>query len=349
MSCQRPLNADRDDAHPGSPMYTLTQLAQHVDGEIAGDPEIQIEGVNPFGDAGPADITVAFSKGYLQRLHTTSAAAVIVPPGTQSPGKALLKVQNPKLAFARILHLFTEKPFEPLGVSHLASIGERCQIADAVSIHSFVSIGADVSVEDGVTMESGVVVGDGCKIGAGATLHANVVLYPGISIGKRVTLHGGVVLGADGFGYVFDGQTQVKMPQTGSVVIHDDVEIGANSCVDRATFGATVIERGVKLDNHVHIAHNCRIGENTVIAGCVGISGSVTVGRNCVFAGQCGTVDHVTIGDDVMVLARAVITKDIPSGSVISGSYGRDHRLELKQEAMLRRLPQIYRDWKARK
>jgi UDP-3-O-[3-hydroxymyristoyl] glucosamine N-acyltransferase len=180
-------------------------------------------------------------------------------------------------------------------------------------------------------------------------LHSNVTLYQGVTIGKRVVIHSGTVIGADGFGYVFDGKQQVKVPQTGSVEIHDDVEIGANSCVDRATFGSTVIERGAKLDNHVHVAHNCRIGENTVIVGCVGLSGSVTIGKNCILAGQCGTVDHINIGDNVRVMARAVVTKDIPSGSVVSGRYGRSHQQELKQEALLRRLPEIYRDWKERR
>jgi UDP-3-O-[3-hydroxymyristoyl] glucosamine N-acyltransferase len=330
-------------------MYTLEQLAEQTGGWVIGDPETEITGVQPFEEAGPGDITVALSRRFLEALPSTEASAVIVPDSTVSKAKMLLVVENPKLAFAQILHLFTSKPFRATGISPLASIGEDCRIADAVSIHPFASVGSNVVIDERVTLWPGVVVGDDCRIGERSTLHPNVTIYPKVSVGKDVILHSGTVIGADGFGYVFDGKRQVKLPQTGSVEIRDEVEIGANSCVDRATFGTTIIERGVKLDNHVHIAHNCRIGENTVIVGCVGISGSVQIGRNCILAGQCGTVDHVKIGDNVKVMARAVVTKDVPSGSTISGSHGRDHRQQLKIEALVRRLPHIYKKWLAMK
>ena len=330
-------------------MYTLKELAQRTDGKIVGDPSTAISGVRPFDEAGPGDITVAFTGKCLNQLESTSATAVIVPRNVGSEKKALLSVENPKLAFARILQLFTSKPFKALGISQLASVGARCQISELVSIHPFAAIGDDVVIGDHVSIGAGTAVGDQCRIGSGTTLHPNVTLYPESIIGERVILHSGAVIGADGFGYVFDGTRQVKVPQTGRVEIHDEVEIGANSCVDRATFGATVIERGVKLDNHVHIAHNCRIGENTIIVGCVGISGSVTIGRNCLLAGQCGTVDHVTIGENSKVMARAVVTKDVPADSIVSGRYGRSHRQELRHEALLRKLPEIYRDWKSKR
>ena len=330
-------------------MYTLKQLAEQTDGKIVGDPATAISGIRPFDEAGPGEITVAFTKKYLDQLDSTSATAVIVPQKVESESKALLTVENPKLAFAKILQLFTSEPFTALGVSHLAHIGAHCEIADRVAIHPFATIGENVFIGDQVSIGAGTVVGPECQIGKGTTLHPNVTLYPKSIIGERVILHSGTVIGADGFGYVFDGTEQVKMPQTGRVEIGDDVEIGANSCVDRATFGSTVIERGVKLDNHVHIAHNCRIGENTIIVGCVGVSGSVTIGRNCLLAGQCGTVDHVSIGEGSTVLARAVVTKDVPPNSTISGRHGRSHRQELKHEALLRKLPEIYREWKTKK
>lgn len=187
---------------------------------------------------------------------------------------------------------------------------------------------------------------EGCVIGTGCTLHPSVTVYPGVILGKRVTVHSGTVLGADGFGYVRDGDEQVKLPQTGNVEIGDDVEIGANSCVDRATFGSTVLEKNVKIDNHVHIGHNCRIGEGTIIVGSVGISGSVTIGKNCIFAGQSGASDHVNIGDNVIVLAKTAVTKDVPSGMTVSGLHGRDHRGQIKTEAILNRLPDMYKDLK---
>jgi UDP-3-O-[3-hydroxymyristoyl] glucosamine N-acyltransferase len=330
-------------------MYTLKQLAEKTRGEVLGDPDVVISGAAPFDEASSGKITVAFSKRYLSRLESTTASAVIVPPGIRSKEKTLLSVDNPKLAFAQVLQLFTSQPFRAEGISELAHVGKDCEISSLVSIQPFAMIGDAVVIEDQVSIGSGVVIGEKCRIGAGSTLHPNVTLYPNVRLGERVAIHSGTVIGADGFGYVFDGNRQIKIPQIGSVEIHDDVEIGANSCVDRATFGATVIECGVKLDNHVHIAHNCRIGENTVIVGCVGISGSVTIGRNCLLAGQCGTVDHVKIGDNVKVLARAVVTKDIPPDSVISGLHGRPHRQELRREALIDRLPEIYKEWKRKR
>jgi UDP-3-O-[3-hydroxymyristoyl] glucosamine N-acyltransferase len=327
-------------------MYTLREIAREVGGKILGDPETGVKGVKPFEEATTGDITVAATKNYLDQLDSSLASAVIVPQGVTSGKKTLLSVANPKLSFALVLKLFTLKTFEAKGVSPLAFIGERCRISPLVTVLPFATIGNDVVIEDEVAIGSGTAIGDNCQIGAQTTLHSNVTLYEQVTVGKRVTLHSGTVIGADGFGYVFDGHQHVKLPQTGRVEIHDDVEIGANSCVDRGTFGSTVIERGVKLDNHVHIAHNCRIGENTVIVGCVGVSGSVTIGKNCILAGQCGTVDHVNIGDNVQVMARAVVTKDVPSNSVVSGRHGRSHRQELKQEALLRKLPQIYEEWK---
>jgi UDP-3-O-[3-hydroxymyristoyl] glucosamine N-acyltransferase len=327
-------------------MYTLSQLAEHVGGNAASETGIEIRGVRPFGDARPGDITLATNRKFLEDLSATNASAVIVPDGTVSGEKPLLLCSHPKAAFARILALFARKPFEVTGVSPLACVGEDCQVADEVSIGPYATVGQRVVIEREVALSPGASIGDDCRIGTGTIIHSNVTVYPGTVIGKRVTLHAGTVIGADGFGYVFDGSRQVKIPQTGTVRIEDDVEIGANSCVDRATFGETVIERGVKLDNHVHVGHNCRIGENTVIVGSVGISGSVRIGKNCVLAGQSGVADHVQIGDNVTVLARTAVYKDVPSGSTISGSYGRNHRDELKLEAALRRLPEVYKEWK---
>jgi UDP-3-O-[3-hydroxymyristoyl] glucosamine N-acyltransferase len=310
-------------------VYTLQKLAEHVGGRVAGDSQIEIRGIQPFESAGPGDLTLAGQKKYHEHLDQTRASAVIVSPGVVSEEKPLLQVEKPKVAFARLLSLFHPRPAAAQGISPLAHISESAQVSEDVTIHPF------------------VFVGDHCVIGRGCVLHPNVTLYENVSLGERVILHSGAVIGADGFGYVFDGQTQVKIPQTGSVTIGDDVEIGANSCVDRATFGATVLERGVKLDNHVHIGHNCRIGENTVMAGQVGLSGSVEVGKNCVFAGHAGVVDHVKIGDQVTVMMKSAVSKDVPSRSVVSGQPAMEHRQWMKIEAVTRRFPEIYREWKS--
>jgi UDP-3-O-[3-hydroxymyristoyl] glucosamine N-acyltransferase len=298
-------------------MYTLQKLAEHVGGRVAGDSQIEIRGIQPFESAGPGDLTLATQKRYQENLGQTRASAVIVLPGVVSDEKPLLQVERPKVAFARLLSLFHPRPAAAQGISPLAHISESAKVSEDVTIYPF------------------VFVGDHCVIGRGSVLHPHVILYENVSLGERVILHSGTVIGADGFGYVFDGQTQVKIPQTGSVTIGDDVEIGANSCVDRATFGATVLERGVKLDNHVHIGHNCRIGENTVIAGQVGLSGSVEVGKNCTFAGHSGVVDHVKIGDQVTVMM------------VVSGQPAMEHRQWMKIKAVTRRFPEIYREWRS--
>ncbi len=326
-------------------VHTLDELAAMVGGKVSGDGTTLIRGVAPFEEAADGDITFAAGR-FLDCLPQTGASAVIVPTGTEQPGRNLLLVEKPKVAFARVLQLFVEQPFCPKGISDRARIGRNCTISENVTIGPFVSVDDDVVVGEGVTLAPGVVIGKGVRIGEGSTLHANVAVYLGITIGRRVVIHSGTVIGADGFGYVFDGVTQVKIPQTGTVEIGDDVEIGANCCIDRATFGTTVLERHVKLDNLVHVAHNCRIGENTVIVGCCGISGSVEIGRNCVLAGQVGVADHVRIGDNVTILAKASVFKDVPSGSVVSGTPARDHRQELRAQAALRRLPDLLRAWR---
>lgn len=328
-------------------MFTLAELTELVAGELAGDPTVTITGANPFDSAQPGDITFAGTPAYLAKIDQCPASAVIVPLSCKTSSKPLLRARNPKEAFARITTHLYRRPFEETGISKMASIGEACAINDRVSIAAFVSVGDRARIGEEVTIHSGVSIGADCSIGRGCVLHANVTLYPGVVLGDRVIIHSGTVIGADGFGYVFNGREQVKVPQVGSVEIQDDVEIGANSCIDRATFGKTVIERGVKIDNQVHIAHNCRIGENTIIVGCVGISGSVQIGRNCILAGQAGVADHVTIGDNVIVMQKTAVTKDVPSGTQVAGLHGREYRKELKIEAMQRRLPELLARLKA--
>ena len=328
-------------------MYQLCELARLVEGRVLGDPELPITGVQPFERAQPGDLTLAGTKKYWSDLGGTRASAVIVPSGIKSSQKNLLQVDQPKLAFARLLAVFHRKPFRATGISSLAHIGENCKIPEQVTIHPFVYLGNEVVLGERVTLFPGVYIGDGCCLGSDCVLHPNVTLYENLQLGQRVVIHSGTVIGADGFGYVFDGRQQVKIEQTGTVELGDDVEIGANSCVDRATFGSTVIEPNVKLDNHVHIGHNCRIGRNTVIVAQVGISGSVDIGENCVLAGQAGVIDHINIGDNVTVMVKTAVTKDIPSGRTISGQPAMDHRQTMKIQALTRRLPELYQNWKA--
>jgi UDP-3-O-[3-hydroxymyristoyl] glucosamine N-acyltransferase len=303
----------------------------------------------PFDSAGPGDLTLAVDRRNLRRLGSCAASAAIVPPGAEPHGLSVLEVDDPKATFARLLELFNRRPFVPAGISNLAFVGRECQIPDEVTVAPFASLGDRVVLGPRTAILEGARVGEGCVLGADVIVHPNVVLYPGVQLGDRVIIHSGTVIGADGFGYVWDGGRHVKVPQTGTVVIEDDVEIGANSCVDRATFGATVIERGVKLDNHVHIGHNCRVGRDTIMVAQVGVSGSVNIGRSCIFAGHSGVVDHVTIGDHVKVMMKSGVSKDVPSGGRVSGSPAMDHEQAMRIEAVKRRLPELYRELKALK
>ena len=327
-------------------VYSLQQLAEHVAGQVSGDSQTEIRGIQPFESAQPGDLTLASERKYREHLERTQASAVIVSPDVASTKKALLQVEDPKIAFARLMGLFHQKPFEARGISPLAHVSETSRISQDVSIYPFASVGDETVIQEKVALHPGVSVGNHCIIGPGCTLYPNVTLYDNVLLGSEVIVHSGAVIGADGFGYVFDGQQQVKIPQTGRVVIGDNVEIGANSCVDRATFGDTVIGKGVKLDNHVHIGHNCKVGENTVFVAQVGISGSVEIGKRCTFAGHAGSVDHVKIGDDVTVMMKTAVTKDIPSHSVVSGQPAMEHRQWMKVEALRRRFPDIYQELK---
>ena len=330
-------------------MYTLARLAQLVDGELIGDPELIIRRVRPFEDAAEGDITYAAEARYREQIASTQASAVIVQESIPAAGKSLLCVSNPKLTFARVLQLLSSRPFQARGVSPRASIGEACEISEEVSIGEFASVGERVRIDDQVMIGAACIIGDGCRIGSGTTLHAGVTLYARVTLGQRVILHSGCVVGADGFGYVGHSEGHFKIEQAGTVVIEDDVEIGANSCIDRGTFGATVIGAGSKLDNLVHVGHNCLIGKHTIIVGCVGISGSVEIGDHCLIAGQAGISDHIKIGDHVTIMQKTAVTKDVPSGKVVSGLHCRDHREQLKAEAMIRRLPEVFREWRGLK
>ncbi len=328
-------------------MYKLARLADLVEAEVAGDPGLMIRRARSFETAADGDITYAASPVYLKKLHATAASAVIVSELIPDASKALLLVSHPKLAFAKVLEFLSSRPFQASGVSPLASVGANCQISSRVSVAPFVKVGNDVEIADEVTIEAGSSIGDGCRIGEGAILNANVTLYPGVTIGRRVILHSGCVVGSDGFGYVGHAEGHFKIQQTGTVIVEDDVEIGANSCIDRGTFGATVIGAGSKLDNLVHVGHNCRIGKHTIIVGCVGISGSVEIGERCVIAGQAGVSHHIKIGDNATIMQKTAVTKDVPPGGVVSGLHCRDHREQLRVEALIRRLPEFYREWRS--
>src|SRR5581483_11274010 len=222
-------------------------------------------------------------------------------------------------------------------------IGTDTRIGAEPSVYPGVVIGRGCVLGDRVTIHPGSVIGDDVVIGDDTTLYGNVTIYEKCQIGSRVIIHGGTVIGADGFGFVPDENgAQVKIPQTGNVVIEDDVEIGANCCIDRATFGSTVLRRGVKLDNLIQVAHNCALGEDTVVAAQVGLSGSTTVGRHVIIAGQAATNQHVTINDNVVVGGQAGVTKDVKAGLFVAGTPAQDHKQWKRAQVLVSRLPELF-------
>lgn len=322
---------------------TLRELAKLVNGQVKGDPLTEITGGAPLEIAQKGDITYIKSKKYYPLLETTRASAVITPLQVVSDKKNLLWAGNPQLAFAKILALYHHKPYRATGIHRTACINPTARLSNDVSIGPFAVIGENVIVRDRVVIHSGVFIGDNSIIGEDTVIYANVSIYEGTTIGRRVILHSGVVVGSDGFGYVKDGDTHFKIPQVGGITIEDEVEIGANSTIDRATMGQTIIKRGVKIDNLVQVAHNVVIGENSIIVAQVGIAGSTRVGRNVILAGQVGVADHIDIGDNVIVGAQAGVGKSIPPNQILQGSPSMPQKDFLRSSVLIPRLPQIKR------
>ncbi|HEX9444117.1 MAG TPA: UDP-3-O-(3-hydroxymyristoyl)glucosamine N-acyltransferase [Candidatus Binatia bacterium] len=327
---------------------TLSELAHLVGGKVIGDGNVEIWKVASIEEAGPGDITFLSNPRYSSHLKNCQASAVII--GDRSPvrapaepGRGFLQVAQPYLAFAKILNIFTPAPAYDGRVSPLASIAPTAALAAGVTVFPFVYIGDGVRVGRGVVLFPGVFLGDGAEVGADCVLHPQVTVREGCRIGARVILHAGVVIGADGFGYAGEGAERVKIPQVGSVEVADDVEIGANSTVDRATLGRTLIGRGTKIDNLVQIGHNVVVGERTIIAAQVGIAGSTRIGNDVILAGQAGVVNHIEIGDGARIgpksgIARSVAPKAMLSGALEAGP----HQEWIKVMALVPRLPELW-------
>jgi UDP-3-O-[3-hydroxymyristoyl] glucosamine N-acyltransferase len=250
-------------------------------------------------------------------------------------------VTHPHLAFAKILTLFSQKPYQPKGIDPNAWISPTAKLGKDLTVYPFVYIGDRCSIGDRATLYPGVSVGEDSSIGEDSILYPNVSVYSATIIGKRVMLHSGVVVGSEGFGYVKEGKRNLKIPQVGIVEIEDDVEIGANTTIDRAALGKTIIRRGVKIDNLVQVAHNVVIGEDSIIVAQVGISGSTKIGSNVTLAGQVGVVGHVEIGDNAMVGAQAGVTHDLPGNRGYVGSPALPHREFLRAITVFPKLPEM--------
>ena len=317
----------------------LKELAEFVGGTVVGDGEVEISGVASIDEAEAGQITFIAHPKYLRKLGETRASAIIVSKEVAANDKSLICTANPQLAFIKILTLFFAKPYQSKGIDPNARISPTAQLVKDLTIYPFVYIGDRCQIEDHVTLYPGVYVGEDSIIGEDSILHPNVTLYSGSIIGKRVILHSGVVIGADGFGYVKDGKKNVKIPQVGKVIIEDDVEVGANSTIDRAALGTTIIRRGVKIDNLVQVAHGVEIGEDSIIVAQVGIAGSTKIGKNVILAGQVGVIDHLEIGDNVIVGSQSGVGQNLPSGQVFTGTPAMPHREWLRMVTTFPKLP----------
>jgi UDP-3-O-[3-hydroxymyristoyl] glucosamine N-acyltransferase len=321
---------------------SLKDLASNIAGELSGDAKLSVYGVSNLEDASERDITFATDDKAVEKFNASRAAAAVVPLKLKKfPTKPYIKVPNVKLAMAKVLALFEQKKNIKPGIHKTALIRKNAKVGKNVCVMNNVTVGENTSIGDNVVIYSGVYIGNECKVGRNTVIYPNAVMYDRTIVGENCIIHAGVVLGVDGYGFVPIDGTYEKVPQIGNVVIEDNVEIFANVCISRATMGSTLIKKGSKIDNLSHIAHNCKLGENCAITGLVAIAGSSELGDHVSIGGTSGIVDHVRIGENTVVMARSGVTKDIPANSVISGFPAQDHKIELEQQANIRRLPKL--------
>lgn len=325
--------------------FSLEELAELAMGVIVGDLHLRITGFAPLETAGEGDISFLVKAAEVDKLADFAGSAVIVPMAIEEASVAIIRVDDPYLASAKIHGLLLEEPFAAKGVHELAWVGTDTVVPKQISVAPFVSIGDRVQLGERVTIESGAVIGDDVQIGDDTTIKANVTIAEGCKIGNRVIIYSGAVIGSDGYGYATDKRGfHTKRPQVGIVQIDDEVEIGANSCVDRAAYGVTHIKSGSKIDNLVQIAHNVVVGENSLIVAQVGIAGSTTLGRNVVLGGQVGLSDHIILEDGVMAAAQSGIHNNQKAGAKVGGSPAIPMKQFVRAAIQYGKLPEMGRD-----
>jgi UDP-3-O-[3-hydroxymyristoyl] glucosamine N-acyltransferase len=325
---------------PAASAVPLSDIAAAVGGRQAGS-ETSILGVSSLDEAEAGDLAYVENDRFIEAARASRASAFLVGREIPAFGRPQIVVPEPRLAFLRVVERFFTAPRRPRGIAADVARGADVRIGPDTSIWPFVTLGNRVTLGARVTLYPGVFVGDGAAIGDDSILYPNVTVREGSVIGARVVIHGGAVIGSDGFGYVQHEGRHHKIPQLGIVVVEDDVELGANVTVDRAAFGRTVIGRGTKVDNLVHIGHNVTVGPHGILVAQVGISGSTRLGSHVVVGGQAGLVDHIEIGDRAMIGAQAGVVRNVPEGQIVVGTPAAPHDVGLRAHALLLRLPEL--------
>jgi UDP-3-O-[3-hydroxymyristoyl] glucosamine N-acyltransferase len=332
----------------------LQELAARVGARVEGDGTVAVDGVATLDEAGPSHLSFFANRKYRAALEATRAAAVVVEADEDVPaGRTVLRVRNAYLAFARISTFFHPPPVARPEVAPEAAVHPGARVHPSAQVMPLATVAAGAEVGARTILHPGVHVGEGARVGEDCLLHPNVVVREGCVVGNRVILQPGCVIGSDGFGFAFDpegegkGPRHFKVPQSGTVVVEDDVEIGANTCVDRATLGVTRIGRGTKIDNLVQIAHNVQVGPLSIVVAQVGVAGSTRLGTGVVLGGQVGIIGHLDIGDGAKLAAQSGVLCDIPAGETWAGYPARPHREWAKAVATLDHLVEMRRELKA--
>jgi len=325
------------------PTFTTRQIAEAIGAVVVGNPDQVITGFAPADSAKPGDLTFAENDAYYLRAKASFASAILVSGDFPAEGKTLLRVTHARVAFAKVLPLFFPEPVAVPGIHPTAVVSASATVDAGAHVGPYCVVGERSRIGAGAVLMAHVCVGDDCTVGEGSRLHPHVTLYQRTHLGRRVRIHAGTVVGADGFGYVLDGGEHRKVPQVGQVVVHDDVEIGSNTTIDRAALGATVIGRGTKIDNLVQVAHNVAIGEHTILVAQVGVAGSTRIGDYVTVAGQVGIAGHLRIGDRVVLAAQSGVMHHIPEGQKWMGSPAQPDRVTKRQLLAIERLPELLR------
>ena len=327
--------------------FTAQQIADYLKGDIQGDPAVKVHGFSKIEEGQPGTLTFLSNPKYIHYIYDTESTIVLIDSNMEieKPVKAtLIRVDNAYECVAKLLQLYESFKPKKKGIDPLAYISPSATIGEEVYVGPFACIGDGACIGNGTQIYPNTVVGDGATVGNNCLLYPNVTIYHDCKVGNNVTIHAGAVIGADGFGFAPGPEGYDKIPQIGIVTIEDNVEIGANTCIDRSTMGSTVIKKGVKLDNLIQVAHNVEVGENTVMSAQVGIAGSTKIGSWCMFGGQVGLAGHIHIGDKTSLGAQSGVPGNIKGNQTLIGTPPMEPKAYFKSQAIFRRLPEMYKE-----